>query len=34
MKLMGFLAIVGDSIDQRESQKFEEGLDSKVKLTL
>ena len=28
-----FLAIVGDSIDQRESQKFEEGLDSKVKLT-
>ena len=33
LSLKGFLAIVGDSIDQRESQKFEEGLDSKVKLT-
>ena len=31
----GFLAIVGDSVDQRKSQKFaEEGLDSKVKLSL
>ena len=38
MKFVGgnslFLAIVGDSIDQRESRKFEEGLESKVKLTL
>ena len=32
--LKGFLAIVGDSIDQKECQKFEEGLDSKVNLTL
>ena len=34
LSLKGFLAIVGECIDQRESQKFEEGLDSKVKLSL
>ena len=28
---MGFLSIVGDSINERESRKFEEGLNSKVK---
>ena len=28
--LKGFLSVVGDSIDERESRKFKEGLDSKV----
>ena len=30
----GFLSIVGDSINEREIRKFEEGLNSKVKLLL
>ena len=32
--LKGFLSVVGESIDERESRKFKEGLDSKVKLSL
>ena len=29
-----FLSIVGDGINEREAKKFEEGLNSKVKLSL
>ena len=32
--LKGFLSVVGESIDERESRKFKEGLNSKVKLSL
>ena len=32
--LKGFLSVVGESIDERESRKFKEGLDNKVKLSL
>ena len=32
--LKGFLYAVGESIDERESRQFKEGLDSKVKLSL
>ena len=32
--LRGFLSLVGDSIDEWESGKLKEGLDSKVKLSL
>ena len=32
--LKGFLSVVGESIDERESRKFKEVLDSKVKLSL
>ena len=32
--MKGFLSVVGESIDERESRKFKEGLDSKVKLSL
>ena len=32
--MKGFLSIVGDSINEREIRKFEEGLNSKVKLLL
>ncbi|CAI8027847.1 hypothetical protein GBAR_LOCUS15858, partial [Geodia barretti] len=32
--LKGFLSIIGDSINEREIRKFEEGLNSKVKLLL
>ena len=32
--LKGFLSDVGESINERESRKFREGLDSKVKLSL
>ena len=32
--LKGFLSVVGESIDERESRKFKEWLDSKVKLSL
>ena len=32
--LKGFLSVVRESIDERESRKFKEGLDSKVKLSL
>ena len=32
--LKGFLSVVGENIDERESRKFKEGLDSKVKLSL
>ena len=32
--LKGFLSVVGESIDERESRKFEEGLDSNVKYSL
>ena len=32
--LEGFLSIIGDSINEREIRKFEEGLNSKVKLLL
>ena len=32
--LKGFLSVVGESIDERESRKFKKGLDSKVKLSL
>ena len=32
--MRGFLSIVGDSINEREIRKFEEGLNSKVKLLL
>ena len=28
------MSVVGESIDERESGKFKEGLDSKVKLSL
>ena len=31
--LKGFLSVVGESIDERESRKFKEGLDSNVKLS-
>ena len=34
MLLQGFLSIVGDIINEREIRKFEEGLNSKVKLLL
>ena len=30
----GFLFVVGENIDEQESRKFKEGLDSKVKLSL
>ena len=29
--LKGFLSVVGESIDERESRQFKEGLDSKIK---
>ena len=32
--MKGFLSTVGDSINEREIRKFEEGLNSKVKLLL
>ena len=32
--LKSFLGVAGDGIDERESSKFEEGLNSKVKLSL
>ena len=32
--LKAFLALTGESISKRESKKFEEGLNNKVKLTL
>ena len=32
--MKGFLSAVGESIDERESRKFKEGLDSKVKFSL
>ena len=32
--LKSFLGVAGEGIDQRESSKFEEGLNSKVKLSL
>ena len=32
--LKGFLSVVGESIDERESRKFKEELNSKVKLSL
>ena len=32
--MKGFLSAVGESIDERESRKFKEGLGSKVKLSL
>ena len=32
--LKGFLSVVGESVEDRESMKFEKGLDSKVKLSL
>ena len=32
--MKGFLFAVGESINKRESRKFKEGLDSKVKLSL
>ena len=32
--LKGFLSVVGESIDERESRKFKEGMESKVKLLL
>ena len=32
--LKGFLSVVGESIDERESRKFRERLESKVKLFL
>ena len=32
--LKSFLGVAGEGIDERESGKFEEGLDSKVKLSL
>ena len=32
--LKGFLSVVGESIDEQESRKFKEGLESKVKLSL
>ena len=32
--LKSFLGVVGEGIDERESSKFDEGLNSKVKLSL
>ena len=32
--MKGILSIVGDGINEREIRKFEEGLNSKVKLYL
>ena len=32
--LKSFLGVAGEGIDERESGKFEEGLNSKVKLSL
>ena len=32
--LQSFLGVAGEGIDERESSKFEEGLNSKVKLSL
>ena len=32
--MKGFLSVVGESIDEWESRKLKEGLDSKVKLSL
>ena len=32
--LKSFLGVAGEGIDERESRKFEEGLNSKVKLSL
>ena len=32
--LKSFLGVAGEGIDERESSKFEEGLNSKVKLSL
>ena len=32
--LNAFLALAGESISERESKRFEEGLNTKVKLTL
>ena len=32
--LKGCLSIVGDCIEERETRKFEDGLNSKVKLSL
>ena len=32
--LKGFLSIVGESINEPESRKFKEGLDSRIKLSL
>ena len=32
--MKGFVSIVGDNINEREIRKFEEGLNSKVKLLL
>ena len=32
--LKAFLGLAGESISERESKRFEEGLNSKVKLTL
>ena len=32
--LKSFLGVAGEVIDERESSKFEEGLNSKVKLSL
>ena len=32
--LKAFLALAGESISERESKRFEEGLNTKVKLTL
>ena len=30
--LKGFLSVIGESIDEQESKKLKEGMDSKVKL--
>ena len=32
--LKAFLALAGESISERETERFEEGLNTKVKLTL
>ena len=32
--MKGFLSVIGESIDEQESRKFNEGMDSKVKLSL
>ena len=32
--LKGFLSVIGESVEDRESTKFKKGLDSKVKLSL
>ena len=32
--LKSFMGVVGEGIDERESSKFEEGLNSKVKVSL